>query len=62
MRYIYMRRIRRKRYRQYAVYGILYAEGGRALRIDEPSRKEDKVVSFCGGVFMAHFGKPSQVL
>jgi hypothetical protein len=53
-----MRRLRRKRYRQYWVYGILYvvcASSG----IDEPSRKEDKVVSFCGGAFMAQFGKPS---
>lgn len=41
------------------MYGILYVEGARALRIDEPSRKEDKVVSFCGGSFMAQFGKPS---
>lgn len=57
MKYIYASV---KRYGQYWVYGILYVVVAQALSIDEPSRKEDKVVSFCGGAFIAQFG--NQVL
>ena len=43
-----------------AVLGVRYTVcgGWASPGIDEPSRKEDKVVSFCGGAFMAQFGKP----
>lgn len=36
----------------------VYVVGDRGLEIEEPSRKEDKVASFCGGLFMAQCGKP----
>jgi hypothetical protein len=60
MRYIYAS-VKKNEVQQYRVYGytVLYVVGVRGLEIEEPSRKEDKVVSFCGGAFMAQSGKPS---
>ena len=58
-KYIYAS-VKKNEVQQYRVvrYGVLYVVGDRALVVEEPSRKEDKVASFCGGAFMAQFGKP----
>lgn len=59
MGYIYAS-VKKNEAQQYRVrYSVLYVVGDRGLGIEEPSRKEDKVASFCGGVFMAQSGKPS---
>jgi hypothetical protein len=59
-KYIYAS-VKKNEVQQYRVvrYGVLYVVGDRALSVEEPSRMEDKVASFCGGAFMAQFGEPS---
>jgi hypothetical protein len=49
--------VKKNEVQQYRV--VRYTWVGDRAALEEPSRKEDKVASFCGGAFMAQFGKPS---
>jgi len=60
-----MRRVRRTRYSSTGCTVYCTVRGGcprpGGLNFEERRRKEDKVVSFCGGAFMAQSGKPSSL-